>query len=485
MALFGKKSKDEAAAFVPSPVEAKAWFDRARQMSESKNYDSAFTFYASGFKLDPRDLSIHDEVLKLASEYYRQVGDPATSKQIKQIDGSTDIDHFVTALFAWWHDVSNPKLAIKAITAGVKAEQNTFGVAMADTVISLSQQGDKVLTAKELKSLMELFKSTGAWNQAIKVGQAALEVDRSDSALEKSLNELAAERAMAEGGYNEGVGEEGSFRKFIKNADEQQERDDDESLAGAGGSQDRRMSRAKKEYEENPTSPDAITYYSKLLRQLDSPEGTKTAFAILVKGFKDTGQYRFRVEAADIKILHETSHIAQLQSQFDETNDAEILEQIEKSRAELLTFKKQEFEERAVKYPTDRAIKFQLGLLAIEDDDVNLAMECFQKSKDEPKLRVRAGHELGKCFVSEGWFAEAIGEFKESIKALAGSDNTTELSIRYDLMQALAKKAEADKNVELAREAMEICSGIARKDISYRDIRNCRRSLESLVKELD
>ncbi|MBT4583627.1 MAG: hypothetical protein HOC93_00935 [Phycisphaerae bacterium] len=485
MALFGKKSKDEEAAFVPSPVEAKAWFDRARQMSESKNYDSAFTYYASGFKLDPRDLSIHDEVLQLASDYYRQVGEPATNKQVKQIDGPSEIDHFVAALYAWWHDISNPKLAIKAIAAAVNSEQNNFGVAMADTVINLSQQGEKVLTAKELKNLMELFKSTGAWNQAIKVGQAALEADRSDSALEKSLNELAAERAMAEGGYNEAVGEEGSFRKFIKNADEQTELQDDESLAGAGGSQERKMARAKKEYEDNPTSPDAITYYAKLLKQLGTLEGTKTAFTILVKGFKDTSQYRFRVEAADIKILHDTANIEQLQSQYDETNDAELLGQIEKSRVELLVFKKQEFEERAEKYPTDRAIKFQLGLLAIEDKDVNLAMECFQKSKDEPKLRVRAGHELGKCFVSEGWFAEAIGEFKESIKALAGSDNATELSIRYDLMQALAKKAEADKNVELAREAMEICSGIARKDISYRDIRDCRRHLDTLVKELD
>jgi lipopolysaccharide biosynthesis regulator YciM len=183
--------------------------------------------------------------------------------------------------------------------------------------------------------------------------------------------------------------------------------------------------------------------------------------------------------------VHETARVAELQAQYDESTDEEILQQLEKVRAELLAFKKQEYEERAVKYPTDRSIRFQLGLLAIEAKDVNLAMECFQKSKDEPKLRVRAGHELGKCFVSENWFAEAISEFKESIKALAGSDNTTELSIRYDLMQALAKKAEADKNVELAREAMEICSGIARKDISYRDIRECRRSLDTLVKELD
>ena len=154
MALFGKKSKDEEAAFVPSPVEAKAWFDRARQMSESKNYDSAFTYYASGFKLDPRDLSIHDEVLQLASDYYRQVGEPATNKQVKQIDGPSEIDHFVAALYAWWHDISNPKLAIKAIAAAVNSEQNNFGIAMADTVINLSQQGEKVLTAKELKNFV-------------------------------------------------------------------------------------------------------------------------------------------------------------------------------------------------------------------------------------------------------------------------------------------------------------------------------------------
>ena len=98
MALFGKKPKNESAVFVPSPMEAKAWFDRAKEMSESKNYESAFTFYASGFKLDPRDLSIHDEVLKLASDYHNRAGNIATSKQIKQIAGTTVIDQFVTSL---------------------------------------------------------------------------------------------------------------------------------------------------------------------------------------------------------------------------------------------------------------------------------------------------------------------------------------------------------------------------------------------------
>ena len=77
--------------------------------------------------------------------------------KLNRLDGSTVVDHFIASLFAWWHDVANPKLAIKCINNGVKADQNDFGAAMADTILSLSQHGDKILSAKELKNLMELF----------------------------------------------------------------------------------------------------------------------------------------------------------------------------------------------------------------------------------------------------------------------------------------------------------------------------------------
>lgn len=191
------------------------------------------------------------------------------------------------------------------------------------------------------------------------------------------------------------------------------------------------------------------------------------------------------MEAADIKISIAQKQIEQMTAQLDKQSSEEVRERLDNAKTELREFQKTEYEERAAKYPTDRKIRYQLGELAVADGDVNLAMECFQKAKDEPRLRVRAGQELGRCFATEGWHAEAIGEFKESIKALAGGDNETELSLRYDLMKSLADKARNDSNIELAKEAMEICSGIARKNISYRDIRDCRRNLESLVKELD
>jgi len=484
MALFGKKPASTE-PFLPDPEKANSWFVRARQMAESYNYESAFPFFASGFKLDPRDIDVHHEVLKIATTYYNRGGDSATNKEIKQIDGPSDVEKFVTTLFVWWHDVMNPKLAMKAIAAAVEADLNPFGIAMADTVLGLTQRSNKPPSAKDLKVLMELFKSTGAIEQAINIGRAALKAKPDDSVLERELNELAAERALSEGGYEDIGSEEGGYRKFVKDIDKQRELEEEASLAGAGGSKERVLERAKKDYEEDPSSSDAIGKYAKVLKQQTTNESFKLAFNVLMQGYKDTKQYRFKIEASDIRIKMGLQQVEKLTAKVEEDPSDENKTLLEKSRSELSEFRKNEYQERAAKYPTDRKIRYQLGELAIENGDLNLAMECFQKAKDEPRLRVRAGQELGRCFAKEGWYAEAIGEFKESIKALAGAEAETELSLRYDLMQSLAKKAKEDSNIELAREAMEICSGIARKDISYRDIRDCRRELDVLAKELD
>ena len=105
-------------------------------------------------------------------------------------------------------------------------------------------------------------------------------------------------------------------------------------------------------------------------------------------------------------------------------------------------------------------------------------------SEEEAKLRVRSGHMLGRCFSREGWHTEAIAEFREALDASDAGDRDRELSIRYDLMLSLIEQAREDRSIETARDALDICSGIARKDITYRDIRAKRKEIDALVKEL-
>jgi hypothetical protein len=91
---------------------------------------------------------------------------------------------------------------------------------------------------------------------------------------------------------------------------------------------------------------------------------------------------------------------------------------------------------------------------------------------------------LGRAFAKEGWHSEAIGEFKEALAAIDASEKERELGVRYNLMESLIEHARSERSVELAKEALEICSGIARKDITFRDIRNRRKEIDQLIKDL-
>ena len=55
--------------------------------------------------------------------------------------------------------------------------------------------------------------------------------------------------------------------------------------------------------------------------------------------------------------------------------------------------------------------------------------------------------------------------------------------MRYDLMVSLIAKAHDERSVDEAKDALEICSSIARKDITYRDIRARRKEVDALIKE--
>ena len=91
---------------------------------------------------------------------------------------------------------------------------------------------------------------------------------------------------------------------------------------------------------------------------------------------------------------------------------------------------------------------------------------------------------LARCFAENAWFDMAIEDYKDSLEKVEAGDRDTELAIRYDLMVALMAHARDQESIDLAREALDIASSIARKDITYRDIRNCRVQADELIKQL-
>lgn len=492
MALrFGKKKPAEGGgdgngSFEPQPEKARKWFEHAKSMADRYSYDSALFYYANGVRLSPTTMSAHEAMYEAGVQYCNRGGKPATGKELKQIEGAHPVEKFAAAEFAWLKDVNNASLALKFLESTVKAVEwaGEVGRWHAPRVLSILRRQKKPSKSTFL-NVRDHLAELGAWDEAIAAGEDALQLDPQDAELQADLQALAAQRAMDQGGYEAAGGEEGGFRKFVKDADRQRELEEKDSIAGGKSLDERNLERAAREYEESPQVPDVLNRYAQLLKATGDPANEEKAHAIFMKGYEDTGQYRFRAAAGDVRIEQaQVRHNGLIEQLQRDGESSELKTRLAEARTALLDLRQAEFTARVREYPTDRKMKHQLGEVQFERGRYDEAMKCFQEAKDDPKLRVRAGYLLARCFAAESWHDIAIQEYKEALGRVEAGDKDTELAIRYDLMVSLIAQAAAEESLDLAREALEICSSIARKDISYRDIRKFRKDVDELTKRL-
>jgi tetratricopeptide (TPR) repeat protein len=499
LALFFKKKPDAAGdggagaegmsgngdgSFKPDPEKARKWFEYARAAADSSNFEYALTCYANGIKLDPEAMSAHEAMYEVGAKYLAKGGKSASGKEIRGIEDGGPISRFAAAEFAWMKDLSSGSLALKALEAAIKSEQLEFGHWCASRVLGTLRRQKKV-SKGQLVQAKDLFKQVNAWNEALLAGQLALQMDPTDSALDHELKDISAQRAMDQGGYEQAAGKEGGFRGMVKDSERQRHLQESEAIAANMTTEQRNLLRAKEAYENTPEVPDVLNQYAQLVKKQGTPEAEQLAFEVYTKGYADTGEYRFRMFAGDIRIEQAKRAVAAAASKLKENpSDAILQATLEGLRTELLALESAEYSERAQKYPTNNELKLRLGETEFALGNLDSAMAAFQAAKEEPKLRVRAGHMLGRAFAKEGWHSEAIGEFKEALAAIDASEKERELGVRYNLMESLIEHARSERSVELAKEALEICSGIARKDITFRDIRNRRKEIDQLIKDL-
>lgn len=462
--------------FEPQPEKARKWFDFAKTYAESTNYEAALHAYASGIKLDPDTMSAHEAIWDVGVKYMNNGGKPASGKEVREFEDSNPVARFAAAEFAWMKEITNTSLAIKALDSAVKAGQREYGKWVAPRILNIALKQKKV-SKGQMVQLKELFKDVEAWNEAIGALQKAKELDPRDGALDHEYKDLSAQRAMDQGGYDRAQGKEGGFRSFVKDSEKQRQIAESESIVTSQSTEERNLARAKEAYEKTPAVPDVLNQYAQLVKKQATPQAEQTAYEIYMKGYQDTGEYRFRMAAGDIRLDQARRATQALEAKGDASGAAS-------ARKAHLDLEAQEYEERVAKYPTNNDVKMRLGEIELARGNLDNSMAQLQAAKNEPKLRVRAGHLLARCFAAEGWHREAIDEFRDALQNVEGTDKDRELSIRYDLMLSLIEEARKSRNVELAREALDICSGIARKDITYRDIRTRRREIEDLQKEL-
>ena len=496
MALFGKKkqgegdtetaeaSKPEAVEPALSPEKAKRFFEHARTVHEATNYEYAMQSWLRGLRFDPSDMNALEGFFGSAALFLGSGPKAKPSKEtLGAIPSKTDVDKWVQSLLAWAMKPADAALAVKSVKLASKNDLGEQAYWLGERALAVLG-GEKKVKKEPFVELMESFAAVGAYDLAVRAGEAACRLDPSDSDLEVRVRNISAQSAMSGGGFDD-ANAEGGFRKNIRNADQQRQLDEADRISKTGSVKDRVLVEAEAAFRERPDDMPTLDKLLKALRERAQPEDEKRAVALATKAFEATGQFKYRQMAGEIEIRWARRKLGQYRDAAAKNPKDEAAQATyAKAQRKFLEMEAKLLKLRAEAYPTDLFVKYELGRRVAALGDHEQAIALFQESKNDAKVRTTSMRMLGQSFAAIGWNDEAVETLRHALTQHEDESNDEGFELRYALMVALLNKAQQDRDPAPAEEADKIASGIAMQQIGYKDIRERRQEIKQLLSEL-
>ena len=488
LALFRKNKTDGGGAVQRDPGKARAWFDRATAVADTRQYDYAIECYINGLRLDPGNRAIHEELREVALKRKVASGKPARLTERFKSPGSQPVDKMLHAEKLWSKDPLNLSLMLQTMKLAVTADQAEPDSALAEVAYWIGDMAlDNNQTSKKpdkavYLELRDLLSKIEAYDKAVLACQLALQTAPNDAELLNELKDLEAENTMKQGGYAD---TKGDFRESVRDLDKQRELAQEDAISKTESALADITQRRRKEYEENTSDLDRLQKFVDALVQNETEATEDEAIQLLQNAHEQTGQYRYKVRIGDLRMKQMASQYRQLKTAADNNpQDAEVRSRSESLYREKVAFELDEYADRVKNYPTDLGLKYQLGIRLFAFKKYDDAISAFQQAKSDPKYRAASHDYLGRCYLTRGWFDEAVDTFRQGIEVYPITDDRLGKELRYQLMDALATAAAEKESLEQAREAQKIASQLVQTDIGYRDIRDRIDALRQLVDKL-
>ncbi len=508
MALFGRKKSSDSDAtpqaatagpgdsaagtsasaagggFEGDPRKARRFFEHAETVAEAKNFDYAIEMYINGLRHDPDNMAKHEALYEVAKRRKVAGGKPAGLREKLKSSGPDAVSKMVDAEKLWAMNFIDPALATEFFKRAVEADEaepdlmlGEVGYWVGSIALEFANQKPKT---KSYVTLRDLFARIGKYDKAIEACKRAIRTDMNNAALLSDLKNLEAEAYAANNAASKG---EGNFRENVKDAEHAAT-----SAAGdtrAVSAVDQAIARRRAEYEENPEDIDRLTKLVDALLKKETYDEEAEAIKLLELAHQQSGQYRFKVRAGDVKMKQFNRDLRELRKNLAAAPTDDYFQgRYKDTLAEKLTFELAEYEERVSNYPTDLKLKFELGKRMYQAGNFDEAIGLLQQAKSEPKSRAQAHMLLGRCFLEKGWSDEAIDTLAQGIEAHPIADDALGKELRYDKLIALMASAEKNSNVEQAEEANKLASELLQSDINYKDIKQQKQAANDLLEKL-
>lgn len=340
------------------------------------------------------------------------------------------------------------RLIVEAATA---LELPRTAVLSYETLIKNSPR-DKNLAIEYSRAVSEI----GEGSRSEKVLLDLLRDNPHDAELNQALKNSSARKTMDEGGYGALEDGAGSYRDILKDKKEAASLEQETRVVKTEDTTERLIGEYETRLQTEPANLKLVRSLAELYTQKKQFERALEFYARIKDS--DMGNDPSLDRAIAETITRRFDH------QIAELNPfaPEHAGQVAAIQAEKLQFQTAECQKRLEKYPTDTAIRFDMGVLYFQGGKIGEAIQEFQKAQNNPHKRLIAMGYLAQCYAKRKMFDLAARTLQNAIKEKPAFDDEKK-ELVYNLgcvLESMGKKEEAIEQFKLIYEM----------DIGYKDV---------------
>ncbi len=446
------------------PAELRRMHTKAVEAAQRENTDYAIALFAQVLEKTPGFIEGRKQ---LRAAQFAKAGTASTGFFKKMLSGAGSSPQIAKAKMAL---NKNPAEAMAVAEQVLGGDPNNLMAhrIIVDAAVALGMPQTQVFELETMARIspkdkaivtefVQAVSDTGAnASAAEKVLNDLVKASGYDSDLLQLQKNLSAHKTMDEGGYRALEDGSGSYRDILKNKEEAVSLEQEKRVQKSEDVTQRLIG----EYETRlQMEPDNM----KLLRSLAELYTQKNRFDEALKVYARIKASEHGNDATLDRAMAD-ARVRQMDHQVTQLNPfaPEHAEQVESVRAAKVEFQMAECQQRVEKYPTDMAIRFEMGQLYFEAGKIGEAIAEFQKAQGNPHKRIAAMSFLAQCFAKRGMNDSAVRTLQNAIKEKPGFDEEKK-DLVYQLgcvFEKMGKQAEA----------IEQFLVIYEMDVTYRDV---------------
>jgi TolA-binding protein len=443
-----------------SAAKAEIFFERARKIAQTDNFDYAIDMYLEGLRRSPEAVEEgHVPLRELAiARRSRKAGKPTIADRIKRLRGKTPLEQMINAEYLFAKDPDHAAYAGAMLKAAAAGGYNKTAKWIADLLFHINNTAERP-SLQTYVLLKDTYWAIGQVDRAVMACQCAAKIKPGDTEIAAELKNLSAELAVSRGGYDKA----GDFTHSIKDRQAQEKLQAQEAVVKTESYRLAAVEQARRALEADPEKPARLFALAEALADMQADEAENEGIGLLEGAFEKTGDFTFKQRAGQLRIRQLKRKIRALKSPGGEGKGDDAAAAGLSSRLGALEL--EHYRSCVEHYPTDATAKYEYAQRLFENKRYDEAIPLFQDSQRDPRHRTSAAERVGTCFLMKGWFADAVDVFTKAIETYPSEDDAVAKHLRYSLARAHESAGDGCKALDLYRR-------IAQMDFMYKDVRH-------------